>query len=297
MKNSLPTIGGSLALLLWSLTALFAVELSRIPTMQLLSVTCGIGALMILSSAYFKKEKCSFKQPLKLWIIGASTVSLSRITFILAFQYAPSAQVDLINYLWPVMVIVFSGFLPKEKFTISHTLSAVGGFFAVYFLFSDVGENFTLKKEHLTGYGFAFVGAVSWACYSIFSRHQSNANLSLIGVYSGITAIICGGLHLRYEQTIVPTAYECFLLAIMGVGLSGASYLLWDNGIKKGDFKLLSTLSYLVPPLSVGFLVAFGHARWTGTLIISTLLIFVSSTGEVLWSALRPNSNQLSSKA
>ncbi len=53
------------------------------------------------------------KQPLMIWIIGIIGICGSDIAYITAVKYAPPAHVDFIDYLWPFLVILITGFFTQ----------------------------------------------------------------------------------------------------------------------------------------------------------------------------------------
>ena len=65
---------------------------------------------------------------------------------------------------------------------------------------------------------------------------------------------------------------------------SGGAYFLWDFGIKHGNFKLLSNLSYGNPIISVLLLAAFHQAQLTINLLFACLFVVAGAVvGSVNW--------------
>lgn len=246
--------------------------------MQLLSISCMMGSsAILLFHFFFTPNQYKFGQPWYLWLIGASTITISKISFVLAFRYAPAAQVDLINYLWPIMVVVFSSFLSRERLSIAHVIASCFGFLSIYVLFSDDHGYIYFQNQHAIGYFLALLAALFWAFYSMFSRHQQNSSPILIGAYTGITALLSLIVHVFYESSVLPTALEWVQLMIFGIGLSGLAYSLWDKGIKSGNFKLLTIFSYFTPLCSIFALILFGYATWSYSLLGSCFLMIIAT--------------------
>jgi len=93
------------------------------------------------------------------------------------------------------------------------------------------------------------------------------------GIYGSIGAIVCLIGHLLFESTVMPSIHDCLLIAYYGCFVLGMGYILWTVGIKKGNFKLLTVLSYGNPILSVALLVLFNHADPAGNLGLACIMV------------------------
>ena len=99
----------------------------------------------------------------------------------------------------------------------------------------------------------------------------------MIGVYCGAGALIALLGHWQFDTYVAPTIAQWFILIIMGFTTHGIAYFLWDIGIKQGDFKLLSVLSYFMPVGSVLLLITFGYTQASLSLALACLLVTTGS--------------------
>ncbi|MCI5052276.1 MAG: DMT family transporter [Simkaniaceae bacterium] len=276
LKNLLPTLSGCSALALWSLTALLSVELINIPPFLLTGVMTSCFFLITLCKIALKRRWSVFRQSLSTWLIGATTFTAFNVFYHASFKLAPAATVDLINYLWPIMVVVVSSFLPGERFTKRHALSALLGFISLYILigYSPV----KMHSKELLGCFFAFIGALSWTAFNLFLSRDQTTNGDVLGLFAGLTAAICFIFHFICEPFTIPSQREWLQLLFIGFFVCGSTYTLWNYGIKRGSIKQLSIYSYFTPVASISFLVAFGKSELTNSLFISTGLITFAST-------------------
>ncbi|MEC7839365.1 MAG: EamA family transporter [Chlamydiota bacterium] len=276
--NFSPTIIGVLGLFIWSLSALFTVYLDNIPTFQIITIIFFVSTVTsFLSTTANGNWSNLAKHPPFLWIIGIVGICGNEILYITSFKLAPPAGVDLITYLWPLMVILFSSLLPKERFSKSHLCSGLIAFYAVYLLLSPDLFNHQHNTNHIMGYTCAFGAAVLWAGYTLLSRAYARPAPELIGIYYSFGFIFSLGLHLQSEYWISPSLVEWVVLISMGALSHGLAYAFWDTGVKKGNFKLLSIMSYGTPIASIFFLVLFGFAEMTPSLGIAATLFFIAS--------------------
>ena len=269
------TIIGQLGLLMWGLLAVFTVVVTNIPTFEILSIVFTVSFITGIAYSYIKGEENPIKKhPKYMWFIGFLGIFCNDALYIQSFKYAPPEQADLINYLWPLMVILFSSVLPKEKFLIKYVISAVIAFTGIYLLLCG-GEGF--HYEFLPGYGFAFLAASCWAIFTLFSRgNNQNKSIAVTAIYCGIAAVGSFVSHCVSEVFIMPTLSQSIILVIMGVTTHSLAYIFWDFGIKKGNFRLLSILSYANPIISIFFLVLLGFAPYSNNLLIAAVLVFIA---------------------
>jgi drug/metabolite transporter (DMT)-like permease len=92
--------------------------------------------------------------------------------------------------------------------------------------------------------------------------------------FCAATAVLAALCHVMLEKTVWPeTPGQWLALIALGIGPVGAAFYAWDNGMKRGDIRVLGAASYATPLLSTGFLMAAGFAEPTATLAIAALLI------------------------
>lgn len=275
-KGKKATWIGFLAILLWGMLALMTTLAGAIPPFQITAITFFIA--FVVGAAAFVKSKRDFsifRQPLSVWINGIFGLFGYHAIYFMALQNAPSIEASLINYLWPILIVLFSSFLPGERLRWFHAAGVVLGFAGVVMLL--IKDGFAIRGEYALGYGLALLCAAIWAAYSVISRKLCAAPTMLIGAYCGITAVLSLICHLLFEKTAPITGEQWVYLIAMGLGPVGLAFFVWDHGVKKGNIKLLGTLSYIAPLLSSVLLLAFGKAEFSMGLLAACALIMAGS--------------------
>ena len=79
----------------------------------------------------------------------------------------------MIAYLWPLLIILFSAFLPGEKLKTHHVLGGLLGLSGAFLIVSKGGV-ISFDAQYGLGYGAAALCAVIWSGYSVLSRRFSN---------------------------------------------------------------------------------------------------------------------------
>ena len=102
------TLIGLTAILMWSLLAVMTVATGRIPAFQLAAMTFAIGGLVGLFTWLGRGEAVnSLRQPPAVWIVGVGGLFGYHALYFLALRFAPPAEAGLLNYLWPLLIVLF----------------------------------------------------------------------------------------------------------------------------------------------------------------------------------------------
>jgi drug/metabolite transporter (DMT)-like permease len=274
MSPRTATLIGLAAILMWSLLASFTIATGKIPAFQLAAMTFAIGALVGFLSWIGRPDAIhALRQPPLAWIIGVGGLFGYHALYFLALRFAPPAEAGLLNYLWPLLIVLFSSLLPGERLAPHHILGALLGFAGTVLLFggNDSGD-FALRQ--VPGLGAAFVAAFVWAAYSVMSRKLKAVPTDAVAGFCLATALLSAVVHEFVEVTVWPdTVLQWFAVAALGLGPVGAAFYAWDIAMKRGDIRVLGAASYATPLLSTAFLILAGFARPSANIAIAALLI------------------------
>ena len=265
---------GFIAVLLWALLALLTVGSEPVPPLMLNAISFSIGGVAGLIWATLTGSLKDLRGvPLRIYVFGTLGLFGYHALYFSALRLAPAAEAGLIAYLWPLLIVLFSGLLPGERLFPGHLIGAFLGFTGAALIISGGGGS-GFSAQYLPGYGLALACALTWSTYSVVSRRIGNAPTSSVAVFCLATAVLSTGLHLLLEDTVWPDNTTTWLsVAGLGLGPVGLAFYVWDIGVKKGDIQILGTSSYAAPLLSTGLLVATGIARPAWTLGLAALLI------------------------
>ena len=274
MTSSTATLIGLAAIIMWSLLAALTVATGRVPPFQLLAMTFAIGACVgPLTWLWRPSAIRALRQPLVVWLVGIGGLFGYHALYFLALRLAPPAEAGLLNYLWPLLIVLLSSLLPGERLASHHVVGAVLGFAGTILLFAGNGGS-SANPAHIPGFVAAFVAAFVWAGYSVMSRKLAAVPTDAVAGFCLATAALAAICHLVLEVTIWPeTAMQWLAIVALGVGPVGIAFFVWDIGMKRGDIRVLGAASYATPLLSTAFLIIAGFAKPTATLAIAAALI------------------------
>lgn len=273
MTSRTATLIGLTAILMWSLLSVLTVATGIIPAFQLAAMTFAIGALVAFASFAFRPAAFSaLKQPLVAWVVGVGGLFGYHALYFLALRYAPPAEAGLLNYLWPLLIVLFSSLLPGERLAPHHIIGAMLGLAGTVLLLA--GNTSGFAPGQIPGLAAAFVAAFVWAIYSVMSRRLKSVPTDAVAGFCLATAVLSAIVHRMAEETVWPeTVMQWFAIIALGIGPVGAAFFTWDIGMKRGDIRVLGAGSYATPLLSTAFLILAGFAKPTAAIAIATVLI------------------------
>ncbi len=286
MTRTKATATGSLAILLWSLLAVFTVGSAPVPPFLLNALTFAVGGTVGLGWIGMTGGFAQLASvPRRLYLWGALGLFGYHFLYFSALRLAPPAEAGLICYLWPLLIVIFSGFLPGEHLTPLHILGAALSFVGTAFLI--LGRAGASEAGAMTGYGLALLAAITWALYSVLSRRLGNVPTAAVAVFCLITALLSAVCHLALEQTLWPVGARGWAsILALGLGPVGMAFYVWDVGMKRGDIQLLGTLSYAAPLLSTLALMAAGYVEASARIGLAAGLI-TAGAGLAAWASAR----------
>jgi drug/metabolite transporter (DMT)-like permease len=277
MSPRTATLIGLTAILMWSLLSVLTVATGKIPPFQLAAMTFAIGALVGALTWIGRGEAVkALRQPLVAWIVGVGGLFGYHALYFLALRYAPPAEAGLINYLWPLLIVLFSSLLPGERLAPHHVIGAALGLVGTVLLLA--GDTGAFAPGQVLGQapGFiaAFVAAFVWATYSVLSRRLKSVPTDAVAGFCAATALFAALVHGLVETTLWPeTSVQWLAVVALGIGPVGAAFYSWDIGMKRGDIRVLGAASYATPLLSTAFLVLAGFAKASANIAIAAVLI------------------------
>lgn len=273
MTRSKATAVGFVAVLLWALLALLTVGSAPTPPLLLNAICFTIGGSLGLvwtlrSGGLGQLRKVSWK----VYAFGSLGLFGYHALYFSALRLAPAAEAGLIAYLWPLLIVLFSGLLPGERLRAGHLFGALLGFAGAAAIITGGSGGFQLA--YLPGYILAFLCALTWSSYSVLSRLIGSAPTSSVAVFCLVSAVASWGLHFALEDRVWPQGGLGWASALLlGLGPVGLAFYVWDIGVKQGDIQLLGTSSYAAPLLSTLVLVLTGVAEPSWALAFSAALI------------------------
>lgn len=268
------TSAGVGALALWAFLALLSRLAAGLPPLQLTAMAfavAGLGGMAFLAAT---GRLAALRQPALVWAHGVGGLFGYHALYFAALAYAPAVEANLLNYLWPLLIVLLSAPILGLRLG-PRRLAGVAMGFAGSALLLGGGARFPAEAQGEVWFGFlCAVGcAVVWALYSVLAKRLAAVPTEAVAGFCAASAVLALLAHLAFEATVAPSAQHLLAAALLGAGPVGAAFFLWDRGMKRGDPRLLGTLAYAVPVASTLLLVAAGEGALTPSLLAALALV------------------------
>lgn len=242
----LPTLLALGAIVLWGTLAPLGVALQHVPPFLLTGIGLLVGSLIGVPLSGWKLA--GWRVPLPTLALGIYGLFGFHFLLFIALRHAPPVQANLVNYLWPLGIVLMAPlFLPGMRLTALHVIAAGMGFTGAALAIVGGRE---LQGGFAWGYVLALISAFVWASYSLLSQRVPTfptAALGLFGLVSGVLSLVC---HVLLETPTSLSSRDVLLIIALGLGPLGGAFYLWDAALKRGDPRLIGVLSFLTPLLS-----------------------------------------------
>lgn len=260
------------AIVLWASLAALGVSLSHVPAFLLTGLALLAGSLIALPMCRFDLRQ--WRVPLPTLALGVYGLFGFHFLLFIALRHAPPVQANLVNYLWPLGIVVLAPlFLPGVSLTARHVLAALIGFAGAALAILGGHEGASAGTVWAWGYVPALGSAFIWASYSLMTqrvRHFPTAAIGGFALASGLLSLLC---HVWLEPSTALSARDGLLIALLGLGPLGGAFFLWDAALKRGDARQIGVLSFLTPLLSTLTLLWMREETPSASVVLGAALI------------------------
>ncbi|RKR28362.1 EamA-like transporter family protein [Acidovorax sp. 93] len=266
MQANLYALG---AIALWASLASLGVSLTHIPPFLLTGIALIIGS--VPAWPFVLRDPSQWRIPLRTLALGVYGLFAYHFLLFIALRHAPPVEANLVNYLWPLFIVVLSPVvLPVVALRLPHVLAALLGFAGAAIAIAGGRE---LSGTLAWGYLPALAAAFIWATYSLMTKRVAafpTTAIGLFGLVSGVLSLLC---HVVLEPAVALQPRDWALLAVLGLGPLGASFFMWDKALKLGDARHIGILSYITPLASTALLIVVSGRSFSWSIALATVMI------------------------
>jgi drug/metabolite transporter (DMT)-like permease len=265
------TLIGSLSVPLWATWPALSLQMRDTPPLECLTIGFAVGWL-VLDRLKSEPHDSATSQSLSVSWIPALAFAIgesgSAVLFLWATHYIGAAEANLIMYLWPAMIVGFGAIAGIFRLQFRHYIGIALGFLGTAILTGV--EPLSLSYVGVT---LALLAGASWALYCLFRlRWQGDTGPTLTRGF-GISAALCGVLHLILEHPVMPSIGTAGAAVLVGIVPTAFANLAWDKGLRRGDSQLLAVAAYGTPLCSALLLSLLGLESLSWKILIGAFLI------------------------
>ncbi len=243
------------AIFLWSSMATVSkLLLNTLDSFTVLCVSSLFAALFLLitnsvSGKVRLLKGYTIKDILIITLIGLPGTFFYYIFYYLGASTMPASQAFIINYLWPIMSVVFACIILKEKMTVKKAVAIALSFVGVIIVTG--GDLLKFDVGVIIGALLCMLGAVSYGLFTALNKKATydkslSVMLSFFATFV-LTLIIC----IAKGSSFAFSGFEIVGFLWNGVTTMATATTLWAIALSLGNTAKISNLAYITPFLSL----------------------------------------------
>lgn len=269
-RNDRALLAGIGALVLWAALGALSRLAAGLPPMQITAMALAVAGTAALAGLAARRRLGALRQPPVAWAHGVGGLFAYHALYFAALALAPAVEANLLNYLWPLLIVLLSApilGLPLGRRRLGGAALGAAGCAVL------VGAGAAFPPGAWAGLACAAAAALVWALYSVTARRLAAVPTEALAGFCLGAALLAALAHAATEPTVLPDARQALAALLLGLGPVGLAFFLWDVGMKRGDPRLLGTLAYAVPVASTLLLIAMGEGAMSGRVLLAAALV------------------------
>jgi drug/metabolite transporter (DMT)-like permease len=185
--------------------------------------------------------------------MGFIGVYLYYICFYAALVYSTAQEAFIVNYTWPIWVIIFALVFLKETLSARKIVAILLGFIGVYFVMTK-GQFVFLSVSNVKGHIFALIGALCYGLFSVLGKKCKYEQITSMFLYYAFSFIFILITVLLFSNIPMLSGSEFIGLFWIGAIASAIGYVTWFKALKYGHTSKMSNFIFLTPFMSLIFI-------------------------------------------
>lgn len=276
--NSLTGLGYVfLCILMWALIPVVAkIGQQGLDHHQFLFWSSLVSFLVCLLCLLFSGKGSVLKgYGIRDWLIIAALGFLGTYLYyiLLYFGYARAEglEVLILQYSWPVFIVLLSALVLKESWTLAKFFSVAAGFSGATLVITR--GDIVLGGDMLV-YLLVILGAFSFALFSVLSKKVAYEPLGLVTCYFAVASVCSFFSMMLLSDFAPPSAVGAILLN--GSLVNGVSYILWLKALRLTAASYLAPWIFATPVVATLYLVVFFDEPVLWIYLIGLALVIIS---------------------
>jgi len=243
--------------LFWSTApAVAKLALAELDNFQLLFYTSILSVFSLFLVVLFQNKIGEIKKLksvdyFKMFGMGLVGIFLYHILLFGGFAIAPAGQANVINYLWPVFIIIFSVPILKEKFNYKTILAVLISFTGALIVFTR-GSLSNFNNEYALGYLLTALAAVCYGLFSVLGKKLQYEKYTSMLIYYVFATILIVPTTLIFSDFVVPQTIGAIVaILLLGGVFNSIAFVFWFKALKEGHTHKTANAVYAIPFLAM----------------------------------------------
>ena len=204
-------------------------------------------------------------------LIGLPGTLFYNLFYFAGATILPASQAFIVNYLWPIMSVVFACLILKEKVTVRKVVAFGVSFVGVMII--SRSSITALDVNLLTGTVLCILGAAFYGAFTALNK-KFRFDMTVSMMFSFFVSFLLSlAINLCMGVSWDMGAMEVLGFGWNGVFVMAAGSVLWATALNKGDTAKISNLAYVTPFLSLFWVFLFLHEPIAPTTLLGLAVI------------------------
>ena len=249
---------GISSVFIWStLAAVSKILLTELPNLETLSISSLLAFLFLLLINIKNgkiKELKKYKSEDYTIIAGLGVLGLFLYSalYYYGLMQLTSQEACILNYLWPIMLVIFSSIILKEKMTFIKGIAMICSFIGIIILSAD--SNRAAEGSISLGIISCIVAAACYGLFSVLNKkvdYDQSIAMMLMWLTTAMASAVVG---LSTENWILIKGIQWMGMFWLGFVVNAAAYLWWAMALRGVENTAkIANLAFLTPFLSLMF--------------------------------------------
>lgn len=245
-----------LTVFIWATMAtVVKMVLTNIPNLQALCIS-SIFSVLFLAAVNLKSGTAA------LWrrYTARDYSIMAGLGFIGLFLYSAlyfyglsilsSQEACILNYLWPMMLVLFSAVILKEKLTARKIIAMICSFAGIIILSS--GGSASGSTNAFPGMLCCVLAAACYGLFSVLNKKTGYDQTIAMTIMWFVTAVCSFALGIVTEEWVPIVNTQWLGILWLGIAINAIAYLLWALALQSAsNTARIANLAYLTPFLSL----------------------------------------------
>ena len=246
-----------IAIFFWSTVATaFKLALEHLEPIQLVFYSTLFSVIVLFFIALIQGKiglikGFSKRALMQCAFLGLLNPCLYYIILFKGYDILPAQEAMVINFSWPIMIVILSIPILKQKIDIKSFLSIIVCYVGVVVI-ATKGDVFSMQFENSLGVVYILITTVIWSLFWLFNTKNSNdsvVSLFLIFLFSLPYILI---ITYFSDSFVVPSLKGVIGSAYIGLFEMGVSVVLWQSALKiSTTVSRVASLVFITPFLSL----------------------------------------------
>ncbi len=253
---------------------------SYLPPLALVLVRILVATpLFWITGFLFAKEKVDKKDLPKFLLLAVFGVAINQTLFIEGLSLTSPISAAIMMITTPILVLIISVLLIKERITVVKTVGIVLGFAGAAVLMLNSGMNASGRSDNPIGDLMIFINAAAWGTYLVMvkpmmKKYHTVTILKWIFTFGLILVFPIGFRDLTSVHWSSLGSTVWLYIAFMAVGTTFIAYILNVYALNSLSASVVSAYIYLQPLLTAAIAISTGHDSVNWMKVFAALLIF-----------------------